>query len=164
MQSVDDALGVDVDLLQMLRDVDVLETTSEEDARVVDHHVEPTGRLGEFAYPLRHFGGIGDIKMPDNRGSAKLVDLISQRLQTDLVDVVAADGIALLCEGQGGGPADPRGGAGDEHGSVVGHHAMIAHEAHFMVARLCQRLRRLSVPPNNVVKWVESMSTMSPAR
>ena len=33
-----------------------------------------------------------------------------------------------------------------------------------MVARLCQRLRRLSVPPNRVVKWVESMSTMSPAR
>jgi uncharacterized membrane protein YhiD involved in acid resistance len=36
--------------------------------------------------------------------------------------------------------------------------------SHFMVARLCHRLRRLSVPPNSVVKWVESMSTMSPAR
>ena len=33
-----------------------------------------------------------------------------------------------------------------------------------MVARLCHRLRRLSVPPNRVVKCVESISTMSPAR
>ena len=44
---------------------------------------------------------------------------------------------------------------------VLGPHGV---ERHFMVARLCQRLRRLSVPPNRVVKWVESMSTMSPAR
>jgi hypothetical protein len=35
---------------------------------------------------------------------------------------------------------------------------------HFMVARLCQKFLRLSVPPNNVVKLVESTSTMSPAR
>ena len=33
-----------------------------------------------------------------------------------------------------------------------------------MVARLRHRLRRLSVPPNSVVKCVESISTMSPAR
>ena len=37
-------------------------------------------------------------------------------------------------------------------------------ERHFIVARLCQRLRRLSVPPNRVMKCVESMRTMSPAR
>ena len=35
---------------------------------------------------------------------------------------------------------------------------------YFMVARLCHRFRRLSVPPNRVVKCVESMRTMSPAR
>ena len=33
-----------------------------------------------------------------------------------------------------------------------------------MVARLCQKFLRLSVPPNSVVKFVESTSTMSPAR
>ena len=33
-----------------------------------------------------------------------------------------------------------------------------------MMARLCQRFLRLSVPPKRVVKWVESIRTMSPAR
>jgi hypothetical protein len=33
-----------------------------------------------------------------------------------------------------------------------------------MVARLCQKFLRLSVPPNGVVKLVESTSTMSAAR
>ena len=33
-----------------------------------------------------------------------------------------------------------------------------------MVARLCQKFSRLSVPPKSVVKFVESTSTMSPAR
>jgi hypothetical protein len=33
-----------------------------------------------------------------------------------------------------------------------------------MVARFLQRFRRLSVPPNNVVKCVESTSTRSPER
>jgi hypothetical protein len=33
-----------------------------------------------------------------------------------------------------------------------------------MLARLCQKFSRLSVPPNSVVKFVESTSTMSPAR
>jgi len=37
-------------------------------------------------------------------------------------------------------------------------------DSYFMVTRLCQRLRRLSVPPKSVVKCVESISTMSPAR
>lgn len=40
----------------------------------------------------------------------------------------------------------------------------LGHASYFMVAKLCQRLRRLSVPPNSVVKCVESMSTMSPDR
>jgi hypothetical protein len=47
-----------------------------------------------------------------------LVDLVGQRLQPDLVNVVAADGVAILGEGQCGGAADPRGGAGDENGLV----------------------------------------------
>ncbi len=41
--------------------------------------------------------------------------------------------------------------------------AVVAY-GYFIVARLCQRLLRLSVPPNRVVKWVESIRTMSPAR
>ena len=42
------------------------------------------------------------------------------------------------------------------HGVAVG--------TSFVVAKVVQRLRRLSVPPNRVVKCVESMSTMSAAR
>jgi hypothetical protein len=53
--------------------------------------------------------------------ATEFVDLVGQRLQADLVDVVAADGVAVLGEGQRGGAADPRGGSGDEHGSLVGH-------------------------------------------
>src|SRR4029079_16261956 len=44
---------------------------------------------------------------------------------------------------------------------AVGPHGV---ERHFIVARLCQRLRRLSVPPNRVVKCGEAMSTLSHAR
>ena len=49
---------------------------------------------------------------------------------------------------------------------LTGEHGYALHvDRHYcMVARLCQRFLRLSVPPNRVVKWVESMSTMSPAR
>ena len=35
---------------------------------------------------------------------------------------------------------------------------------HFIRARFRQKLIRLSVPPKSVVKFVESTSTMSPAR
>ena len=91
----------------------------QQDSGVVDHHVEPAaGRLGEFAHPLRHFGRIGDVEMSGDRRAAEIVDLVGQRLQADLVDVVAADGVAVLREGQRGRAADPRGGSGDEHGSV----------------------------------------------
>ncbi len=41
---------------------------------------------------------------------------------------------------------------------------VVAGDSYFMVERLRHRLRRLSVPPKSVVKWVESISTMSPAR
>src|SRR6187431_2448091 len=37
-------------------------------------------------------------------------------------------------------------------------------DVHFINARFRQRFARLSVPPKSVVKWVESMSRMSPAR
>ena len=103
----------------MLGHVDVFESAGEQDARVVDHHVEPTaGRVSEFVYPLGHFGAVGDIEMSDDRHAAELVDVIGQRFQADLVDVVAADGIALLGEGQRGRAADSRGGSCDEHGSI----------------------------------------------
>ena len=119
MQSVDDALGVDVDLLEVRGDVDVLEATGQQDARVVDHHVEPVaGRLGEFAHPLRHLVRVGDVEVSDDGRAAEFLDLVGQRLQPHLVDVVAADGVAVPGEGQRGGAADPRGGAGDEDGSV----------------------------------------------
>ena len=56
VQTVDDALGVDVDLLEVRAGLEVLEAAGEQDARVVDHHVEPVaGGLGEFAHPLRPF-------------------------------------------------------------------------------------------------------------
>src|ERR1700761_8112056 len=102
----------------MLGHVDVFESSSEQDARVVDHHIESTaGRISEFTYPLGHFGAVGDIEMSDDCNAAELVDVIGQRLEADLVDVVAADGVALLGEGQRGRAADSRGGSGDEHGS-----------------------------------------------
>jgi hypothetical protein len=122
VQTVDDALGVDVDFLQVPGDVDVLKPASQKDAGVVDHHVEPAAsRLGEFANPLRHFGGVGDVEVAGDRGATESVDLVGQRLQPDLVNVIAADGVAVLGEGQRGCAADPRGGSGDEYGSVVGH-------------------------------------------
>jgi hypothetical protein len=39
-----------------------------------------------------------------------------------------------------------------------------AKRRYFIVTRLCQKFLRLSVPPNRVVKFVESTMTMSPAR
>jgi len=122
VQSVDDALGVDVDLFQMRGDVDVLETAGQQNSGVVDHHVEPAaGRLGEFAHPLRHFACVGDVEVSGDRLATEIVDLVGKGLEADLVDVVSADGISVPCEGQRGRATDPRGGSGDEHGSVVGH-------------------------------------------
>ena len=96
MQTVDDALGVDVDLLEVAADVQLLESARAQDARVVDHHVEAvTGGLGEFGDPLRHLVGVGDVEVADDRLAAELVDLLGERLEPDLVDVVAADGEAL---------------------------------------------------------------------
>ena len=74
--------------------------------------------VGEFADPLRHFVGVGDVEVSGDGRAAEALDLVGQRLQADLVDVVAADGVPVLREGQRGGAADPRGGSGDEHGSV----------------------------------------------
>ena len=128
VQAVDDALGVDVDLLEVGGDVDVLEPAGQQDAGVVDHHVEAvTGRLREFAHPLRHLVGVGDVEVSGDRRAAELVDLVGQRLQSHLVDVVAADGVAVAGEGQRGGSADSRGGAGDEHGSVDAHTSCLLH-------------------------------------
>src|SRR4029077_6113868 len=42
--------------------------------------------------------------------------------------------------------------------------AVLSCAAHCITAKLCQRFRRLSVPPNRVVKLVESSNTICPAR
>jgi hypothetical protein len=59
-------------------DVDVFETAGQQDAGVVDHHVEPARRRGEFAYPLGHFIGVGDVEMPGDGRCAKSVNLVGQ--------------------------------------------------------------------------------------
>lgn len=122
MQTVDDTLGVDVDFLELGGDFDVFEAAGPQDARVVDHHVESVaGSRRELANPLRHFIGIGDVEVPGDRPAAERAYLVGERLQTVLVDVIAADGVSVTGERQGGGSADSGGRTGDENSSVNRH-------------------------------------------
>jgi len=62
-----------------------------------------------------------DVEVAGDGAHAQVFDVVGQGLQPHLVDVEGADGEAAPGERQCGGTADPRGGAGDEDCSAVGH-------------------------------------------
>ena len=102
------------------RRVDLLEAAGDQDAGVVDQHVEPVAvGLCEFAYPLVHFVVVGDVEVAGEDRAARAADLVGQCRQADVVDVVSTDGVALGSERQRCLATDAGGGAGDEH--ALGH-------------------------------------------